>query len=381
MKIGFLIESMAVASGGPSRVAGVVASALAERGHKVTIGTLPCRSQLVEVDSKVDLQMLSGPPKNPLNWIKSVFAIRRMASKVDVLFVSGIWGPVDGLALRLANLRRIPVHIRICGMLEDYILMRHPTRKWLARKLYLNYNLQRCTSLIVNTRIERDTISRLGITTPAHVIPNGVVLPYEGDRLSRAESLEILGLDCFGDDKVLLYLSRIHPKKGLHLLLESATVELLSSLDWQIVVAGDFYHGEGYESTIRALVADSGMTARIHFVGEVSGIRKRAALSIADLFILPSKSEGFSNAIIESMSWGIPVVITHGCNFPEVAESNAGWVVPADSDSLRAAIAEAVETVELRSLMGANAKQLVERSYQQSHVVDLYETLAISRSV
>lgn len=378
MKIGFLIESMAVASGGPSRVAGVIASALAERGHEVTIGTLPRDSELVKVDPRVRVEHVAGPIRNPLNWLKAAKGIRRLASKVDVLFVSGIWGPVDGLALRLANVRHVPVHTRICGMLEDYILRRNPERKWIGRRLYLDRNLRCSTTLIVNTKIERDHVTALGFTTPIRVIPNGVVLPAESERLSPEQALQLLGLDFRTTDKVLLYLSRIHPKKGLHLLLEAATADLSKRSDWQLVVAGDFFQGEGYEEQIRKAAAESGMADRIHFVGEVAGERKRAAFSIADLFVLPSESEGFSNAIIEAMSWGIPVIVTEGCNFPEVAEARAGWVIPAECGALRDALAEALAEDGRRNTMGANAKKLVEVGYQQSHVVDLYESLATS---
>lgn len=378
MKIGFLIESMAVASGGPSRVAGVITSALAERGHDVTIGTLPRDSELVKVDPRVRVEHVAGPIRNPLNWLKAAKGIRRLASKVDVLFVSGIWGPVDGLALRLANVRHVPVHTRICGMLEDYILKRNPERKWIGRTFYMDHNLRRSTTLIVNTKIERDHVAALGFTTPIRVIPNGVVLPSESERLSREQVLRLLGLAFPATDKVLLYLSRIHPKKGLHLLLEAATADLSKRPDWQLVVAGDFFEGEGYEEKIRKAAAESGMADRIHFVGEVAGEQKRAAFSMADLFVLPSESEGFSNAIIEAMSWSIPVIITEGCNFPEVAEADAGWVIPAECGALRAALAEALAEDERRNAMGANAQKLVERGYQQSHVVDLYESLAAS---
>jgi glycosyltransferase involved in cell wall biosynthesis len=378
MRIGILIESMAVASGGPSRVAGVVASSLAERGHEVTIGTLPRDSELVKVDPRVRVEHVAGPIRNPLNWLRAVKGIRSLASKVDVLFVSGIWGPVDGLALRLANVRHIPVHTRICGMLEDYILKRNPERKWVGRMFYLDHNLGRSTTLIVNTKIEKEHVAALGFKTPIRVIPNGVVMPKESERLSREEALRLLGLNFPVADKVLLYLSRIHPKKGLHLLLEAAGAGLSTLQDWQIVVAGDFFQGEGYEERIRKDAAESSMADRIHFVGEVAGDRKRAAFSAADLFVLPSESEGFSNAIIEAMSWGIPVIITEGCNFPEVTEADAGWVIPAECGALRAALAEAVADDGRLRKMGANAGSLVESSYQQSHVVDLYESLALS---
>jgi glycosyltransferase involved in cell wall biosynthesis len=378
MKIGFLIESMAVASGGPSRVAGVIASGLAERGHEVRIGTLPRDSELVKVNPQVIIEHVSGKVSNPLNWMSAVAGIRRLASQVDVLFVSGIWGPVDGLCLRLANVRNIPVHIRICGMLEDYILKRNPGRKWIGRNFYTDRNLMRAASLIVNTKIEKRHVEELGFTNPIRVIPNGVVLPTADDKISREQAARLLGLELRKSDKVLLYLSRIHPKKGLHVLLEAIVGDFRDRGDWRLVVAGDFFQGEGYEERIRHAVASSGMSDRIHFVGEVAGERKRAAFSLADLFVLPSESEGFSNAIIEAMSWGLPALITEGCNFPEVGEEKAGWVTEPKSGAVKRALLEAIADDDRRIAMGGSARSLVERCYQQSHVIDLYESLAAS---
>lgn len=378
MRIGFLIESIAVASGGPSRVAGAIASGLAERGHDVRIGTLPTDSELVRVDPRVQVEHVAGGVKNPYHWMKGVAGIQALASKVDVLFVSGLWGPVDGLALNLARVRDIPVHTRVCGMLEDYILKRNPGRKWMGRKLYADQNLGHSASLIVNTEIEKAHVQELGFKTPIQVIPNGVVLPAHHERLARPEALKILDLQISAEDKVLLYLSRIHPKKGLHKLLAAITGDFAGRGDWHIVVAGDFFQGEGYEESIRIGVAASGMADRIHFVGEVAGIRKNAVWSIADLFILPSESEGFSNAIIEAMSWALPVIVTEGCNFPEVGDEEAGWVTKPDSESLKLTLFEAVSDDAGREKRGANARTLVERNYEQAHVIGLYESLAVS---
>lgn len=378
MKIGFLIESLAVSSGGPARVAGAIASELARRGHLVSIGTLPQSTELVSLHSGITIKLLGGSIGSPFTWFHAAFGIRQLSAQVDVLFVSGIWGPVDGLSLRLARIRHIPIHTRICGMLEEYILMRHPRRKMLGRLLYLNANLRRSSSLLVNTPTEKSHVVSLGFLSPVRVIPNGVCLPGTDDRLSRRESIEKLGLFIPQSSNVLLYLSRIHPKKGLHLLLQSLSGSLSKLSDWHLVIAGDFSPDISYQKVVTDAAASSCMTDRIHFVGEVSGERKRAAFSLADMFVLPSQSEGFSNAVIEAMSWGIPVVITEGCNFPEVSEAGAGWVVLPDVDSLRSAIVEATSDLSRLRRFGSKALSLVHDNYQLSTIVDMYEELALS---
>lgn len=375
MRIGLLVENMTVTAGGPSRVAGIVANGLSKRGHDVTVGTMPCDGELVALDASVRLMSVAGRVSNPRSWLQAVGGIRKLAGQVDVLFVSGVWGPVDGLALRLADIRGIPVHIRICGMLEDYILRRNPSRKWVGRTLYTDHNLTNAASLIVNTPIEASTVARLGFPTLIRVIPNGVQLPSEDSRPPREDAVRALGLPLKTSDKVLLYLSRIHPKKGLHLLLDAIETVLPAHPDWHLVVAGSFFEGEGYEDLIQTKVAASPVRSRIHFVGEVSGPRKLAALSLADLFALPSSSEGFSNAVIEAMAWSVPVLITTGCNFPEVAREGAGWVIDSAShlaEALREAVAEPARLRE----RGRRARALIERDYQESHVLDLYERCA-----
>lgn len=378
MKIGFLIESMAVSSGGPARVAGSVASELAHRGHNVIVGTLPVDLEEVELHSNVQIQYLAGTVRNPLNWLKAVNGIRHLASQVDVLFVSGIWGPVDGMSLRLANVKHIPIHTRICGMLENYILDRHPFRKWLARLAYVNYNLSSSASLLVNSSSEQFQVCSLGFRTPVNILPNGVSMPSASDLVPRDRACRALGLDLSSSSKVLLYLSRIHPKKGLHDLLDAIEAPFDCYQNWHLVVAGSFYEGEHYERRIMSAVSASRHFNRIHFTGEVSGLRKNAAFSIANLFVLPSASEGFSNAVIEALSWQIPVIITLGCNFPEVGMSRAGWVVPPGSLALRDSLFEAMLDDSRLIEMGGHAKDLVQHSYLHNTVVSLYESLALS---
>jgi glycosyltransferase involved in cell wall biosynthesis len=349
---------------------------LAARGVDVFVGTLPCHEKIVGIDPRVNVLNVAGSVHNPSNWLRAVRGIRNLASGVDVLFVSGIWGPVDGLAMRLAGDLGVPLHTRTCGMLEEYILARNPARKWLGRRFYTDHNLKNSTSLIVNTHIEGKHVRALGFQTPIEVIPNGVVLPSADARVPRKEAAQILGLRVNEQNKVLLYLGRIHPKKGLHKLLGGIKDVLGKNPQWKLVVAGDFYREEGYEETVRSLARESGMGDRIQFLGKVEGEKKAAAFSLADLFVLPSESEGFSNAILEAMSYGVPVLITPGCNFPEVEEHAAGWITPAQVAALRDQLNTILPNAGELSARGAAARKLIEDRYLESHVVDAYWQLA-----
>ena len=380
MKIAFLIESLAVSCGGPARVAASVASELALRGHSVTLVTLPSSLEEVCLHENVNVYRLASKSFNPLRWLSILDGLRRIVRHVDVLFVSGIWGAVDGLLLSLLFVDTTPIHTRICGMLQPYILSRHPVRKALARFVYVNRNLSASSSLLVNSQQELTHVRSLGIKTPINIIPNGVTMPSSSQMISRREALDALNLKINASSKVLLYLSRIHPKKGLHYLLEAIDDPFVFNPDWHLVVAGSFYEGENYEATIRNYVSSSSHQNRIHFIGEVSGLRKHAAFSISDLFVLPSESEGFSNAVIEALSWKIPVVITEGCNFPDVARTNSGWVIPPGASYLKETLSVALSDLPTLKKMGGNAAALIQKSYLHHNIVSMYETLAL-RSV
>lgn len=378
MRYGFLIESLSVASGGPSRVAGVIASALVERGHAVTIATLKEKEALVTLDERIEIRFLAPADRVFPRMRKIIHGIHGLASEVDVIVVSGIWGPVDGLALRIARMQDTPVYIRICGMLEDYILRRNAWKKQLARTLYVNANLHRATGLLVNTKIEGQHVKALGYKTDVKVIPNGVVPPAPDENLTRANALELMKLDVPDSTKVLLYLSRIHPKKGLHVFIPAFADFLKDHPDWILVVAGDYF-SEDYKKQIETLISECRLQDKIVFTGEIAGSQKQAAFSLADAFVLPSESEGFSNAVVEALSWSLPVLITKGCNFPEVEEAGAGKVVDYNTDSLlHGLVALAGDPTDL-STFGKNARQLVEDKYLLADIVDKYESLALSK--
>lgn len=377
MKYGFLIESLSVPTGGPSRVAGVIASNLVERGHSVTIVTLQEDEALVPLDERVEIRFLAPADQIFPRLRKIILGIRGLASEVDVIVVSGIWGPVDGLALRIARIRDTPVYIRICGMLEDYILRRNAWKKQLARTLYVDANLHRAAGLLVNTEIEGQHVKALGFNTNVKVIPNGVEPSAPEENLTKATALELLNLDIPKGAKIVLYLGRIHPKKGLHAFIPAFAGCLEKLPNWNLVVAGDYF-SEDYKNQIETLISEFQLQGKIHFTGEVAANRKQAAFSLADAFVLPSQSEGFSNAVVEALSWGLPVLITKGCNFPEVEECGAGKVVDYNTESLRDGLLELIEDSVDLSTYRKNARQLVKEKYLLADIVDKYESLASS---
>ena len=143
--------------------------------------------------------------------------------------------------------------------------------------------------------------------------------------------------------RVVLYLSRISPEKGLDELIPawSAVIKKPSYSDALLVIAGP--DDRGYRSKIEDMVLRAGLEAHVLLTGMVNGRNKFALISRADLFTLPSYSEGFSNALLENLAAGKPALITPGCNFPEVVEAGAGICVEPERNSLGEALMQLLD--------------------------------------
>jgi glycosyltransferase involved in cell wall biosynthesis len=176
----------------------------------------------------------------------------------------------------------------------------------------------------------------LGIKAPAAVIPNGIE-PNEIYPLPPAGTFRAT-LPSLGDHPYILFLSRLHYKKGLDYLAEAFKIVAPQLPDVHLVVAGP---DGGAQAEFEAVIREAGLTDRVHLTGPIYGERKLAAYVDATVFCLPSRQEGFSIAITEAMACGTPVVISQQCHFPEVAEAGAGIVV----DLAAAAVATALITL------------------------------------
>lgn len=208
--------------------------------------------------------------------------------------------------------------------------------------------------------------SRWGATLPGEqisVVPNGVHLddfanlPPGGPFRARWN---------LGDGPVVLFLGRLHERKGAQFLIPAFARALAAAPDARLVIAGP---DEGMLAALQAQVRDLGLGERVVFTGLLSGDERLAALSAANLFALPAVGEGFSMAVLEAMACGLPVLLTPGCHFPEAEEAGAGVVVERAVEPLAGALADLLANADRRAAMGRTARALVERRYTWPQVV------------
>jgi len=294
-------------------------------------------------------------------------AMRRQAPQLirdsDVVHGHGLYVGPNLLFGREARRQRKPLAYHVHGMFEPYILARSRWKKRLVRWLFEDENMRALRFWRALTPKEADQIRASGARQPIAVIPNGLdaagfARPADVD--APIDTALIKGLS--KRLRRALFLGRIHPKKGLDLLLPAwARLGALRD-DWELVIAGP--DEGGYLGEMRALARSKGLDERVVFTGLVTGEAKTRLLHSADLFVLPSYSEGFPMSVLEAWACGLAVVATRECNVADVCKAQAGWECRAETASLTAALRAALDAPpQERRERGANGRRLLEVRY------------------
>jgi len=271
-----------------------------------------------------------------------------------------------GLAARKsAGQNRSRLLVSPHGMLEPWALNRSNWKKKAAGILFENKNLQKADCLHALCLPEAENIRRLGLKNPIAIIPNGVdldeLVPPSGAIFEKFP--EIKGR------RRILFLSRLHPKKGLGNLLQAWQKMAPDFKDWQLLIAGS--GDQAYEQELKAFSKEQLSNKSVVFLGQVQGEDKKQILAAADVFILPSFSEGFSMAILEAAAAGLPVLLTPECNFPELARSNAAIEITTDAAGIEKGLRQTLElTDEQRKTTGQRGHELIKKSYTWPAIAD-----------
>ena len=298
-------------------------------------------------------------------------------TRFDLIHIHEIWHYAGYAAFRAAKKRNIPCAITIHGELSEWSLQHKAWKKFIYRKAILDGMLRNADALHAITLPEKDRIASLGYDTPVTVAPNGIDhtpydnLPDPSEFLDRFPTLK--------GKRVILFLGRLNPKKGLDILARSFPALKSRFPDAVLLIAGP--DEEGTRRMMESILESQGNLDCAVFTGMLTGTEKLAAMSCADIFVLPSYSEGFSIAILEAMAARLPVVITDNCDFPEAAEHGAGIVVKAKEVEVAQALGELVSDADLRFSTGERGRKLVTERYTwraaASTVAHLYRSLAI----
>jgi glycosyltransferase involved in cell wall biosynthesis len=259
-----------------------------------------------------------------------------------ILHDHGQWLPINHSSARMARRRRVPRVVSPRGMLSPWARRHRWWKKVIAWHLYARRDLAQATVLHATSRLEADELRQLGVRQPIAVIPNGV------------DPAPPLAADAKRPERpYLLFLSRIHRKKGVAELLDAWRA--LALADWELVLAGP---------DEERLLTGADLPPGVRYAGSVDGAAKLQLMQQARVFVLPSYSENFGVVVAESLMAGVPVITTHGTPWESLASERCGWWIPMEPAALRATLREAIATpaAELAA-MGARGRAFVERRF------------------
>lgn len=271
-------------------------------------------------------------------------------TRPDVIHDHGLWLPENQHAATASRKLRVPLVVHPRGMLEPWALQHRRFKKRLAMSLFQRRNLELADVIIATSVQEYQSVRAVGFTQPIAIIPNGVNVEPSSDSRTRIERKSPI--------RTALYLSRIHPKKGLLNLV--AAWGRLRPTNWRLQIAGPDEGGHLYDVLSAARLA--GIDGSLEYAGELDGAAKAAAYRNADLFILPTYSENFGLVVAEALAHGIPVITTKGAPWADLVAYQCGWWIDTGIEPLAAAIraAMAMDDDE-RIAMGQRGREYVRR--------------------
>jgi len=314
--------------------------------------------------------ILTGKSKGAFGYSNE---LRRKISanivKDSIIHSHGLWMYPGVIARKEATLAGATLVISAHGMLDVWALKNSAFKKRMAGWLFENRNLRQAACLHALCEAEAQSYRDYGLRNPICIIPNGIDLPPAAESLGLKAECSMFDHFAHGR-KVLLYLGRIHPKKGLANLIRAwATVR---SSEWILVIAG--WDQGAHETELKRLCAELGISFTdvqpstsnlpgsdsVYFVGPQFGDGKAACYSHCDAFILPSVSEGLPMVILEAWAYGKPALMTPQCNLPEGFAAQAAIQIEPNVESIATRLNFLFQASDDQlKTMGKNGRSLV----------------------
>ncbi len=304
-----------------------------------------------------------------LKWHPSISRVLTpLIAGADILHIHALWEEIEHQASRIAARLGKPTVISPHGMLDPWSLRQSQRLKRLYYALRLETNLKRASLLHFTTVTERALTAPLGLGIRAEVIPNAIDMGEFRDLPPRGEFRRTL--PAIGDRRIILFLGRLHAKKGLDLLIPAfATASLPDAV---LVIAGNDY--TNYTPQVEAMIAAHGLADRVIMVGHLGGRGRLGAFVDAEVFVLPSYQENFGIAIIEALATGTPVIISDQVNLhEEIIKAGVGWITPLEVEGLRRVLEQVLEDEDGRRRAGALAHEFVARRFDRAEIGTIWK--------
>lgn len=280
--------------------------------------------------------------------------ITSLIGKPDIQHIHGIWMYHSRVNRLVALRNNVPYLISPHGMLDKWAVENSRWKKKLVGWLYENKHLRDASCIHALCESEAASIRAFGLKNPICVIPNAVDLPTfpaTEEKTKRATA-----------EKRLLFLGRLHPKKGIQEMFQAYAALASEHRDnWRLVIAG---WGADYQTELERQARSLNISDKVDFVGPKFGEEKASLFRECDAFVLPSFSEGLPMAVLEAWSYAMPSLITDACNLPEGRDASATIECASGIEGVKSGLVKLFSLSEKETTkMGSRARALVEEKF------------------
>ncbi|HYF15604.1 MAG TPA: glycosyltransferase [Phycisphaerales bacterium] len=381
LRILHYLPSLDPRHGGPIRAVQDLSSALSRRGHAVTISTSELPPKGLEKANAapgpapaLTIEFL-GEALVKGAWMRAASRdrVRMLLRDHDLLHVHGTWDVSNAQLGRLARSMKKPYFVSVRGMLDDWCMAQKAAKKRVFLALAGRRHLERAASVHLTADFEFDQARKWFPNGRGVVIPNLLELaPFRalpGPGAARAQWPALAE-----GEPVILFLSRVHIKKGVDVLLLAFSLLRKRGVRAKLVIAGS---GEpAYEQEMKELAASLGVGDAATFTGHVGGPLKLSLYEAAAVMAMPTSQENFGFVFPESLACGTPVVTTKGVDiWPQLERSGAALIVERTPEAFADAIEKLLADPARLAAMREKARPFVFSEYDEERLLDAYEKM------
>lgn len=349
MKIIHTIAGISKSSGGPSFFLKELLNEISKDINVISeLFYYSSNNDISGIDKKV---ILNKQKNNIFNYIKLFILFFKKIEKKDniIIHIHGLWQSHVVFSYLFCIKNKIRYIISPHGMLEPWSLSQNYFKKKIALFIYQRIIIKNAHYIHATSDMEANNIKNLGFKNPIIIIPNGINVDYYSFKSNYNKNNNFL----------FLFLSRIHIKKGIEILIDTFDKLKMNNKDIEFKLS---IYGDGdplYIKKIKNYIKEKNLTNIITVYDPIYDEKKLNEIKNADIFILPSFSENFGNVIAESLSCGTPVITTNTTPWEILNISNAGWCIDVGVNPLYNLLMEILTTDKNKlTIISKNSRNL-----------------------